>query len=271
MQGRDQPLLQPRQRRGVLEPQRTFNFGKRGTASVTLDLTRERASSCSASSRRRADVFIENNSAAVVGDSKHRLRRAVGRSTLRLIMVRFPGFGITGPYSAASGLRHAMEAVVGHTLVRGYADAGLHRDAADLPRRPQRRRARGLRGAGRAVRARAHRRGAARRPLAGRGGIDHLSYALMDCVHERPRARAPGQPPPVDGAATASTRAGDDGWTCLALAADSDEAFARSARMGQPGARGRRAFRGRRLAPPQPARPRPPIVAVDDHGDTHRD
>jgi crotonobetainyl-CoA:carnitine CoA-transferase CaiB-like acyl-CoA transferase len=35
-------------------------------------------------------------------------------------MVRFPGFGITGPYAHHKGYGTNMEAIAGHTMVRGY-------------------------------------------------------------------------------------------------------------------------------------------------------
>src|SRR5262249_8804001 len=69
----------------------------------------------------KADVFLKNNAAGVV---EHLV---IGWEVLhaanpRLIMVRFPGFGITGPYAHHKGYGHNMEAVIGHTMVRGYPD-----------------------------------------------------------------------------------------------------------------------------------------------------
>jgi crotonobetainyl-CoA:carnitine CoA-transferase CaiB-like acyl-CoA transferase len=38
-------------------------------------------------------------------------------------MVRFPGFGLDGPYAHFKGYGATMEAVVGHTMLRGYRDS----------------------------------------------------------------------------------------------------------------------------------------------------
>lgn len=99
-----------------------YNYGKRGHKSITLDLTREEGRALFYDLVRVSDVFIENNAASVVeklGIDWPRL------STInsRLIMGRFPGFGITGPYRNFKGYAPTMGAAGGHTHLRGYADS----------------------------------------------------------------------------------------------------------------------------------------------------
>ncbi|MDA1062029.1 MAG: CaiB/BaiF CoA-transferase family protein [Chloroflexi bacterium] len=99
-----------------------FNFSKRGHKSVTLDLDREEGRELFYELVRNADVFMENNAAAVAGSLGIGWER-LSEVNPRLIMVRFPGFGITGPYAHFKGYGATMESVVGHTMVRGYRDS----------------------------------------------------------------------------------------------------------------------------------------------------
>jgi crotonobetainyl-CoA:carnitine CoA-transferase CaiB-like acyl-CoA transferase len=107
---------------GFWNRQAWFNFAKRGCKSVTLDLESARGKELFYTLARQADAFIENNAAAVVerlGLDYAKLCEA----NPRLIMVRFPGFGIEGPYRHFKGYGTIMEAVAGHTLLRGYEDS----------------------------------------------------------------------------------------------------------------------------------------------------
>ena len=68
------------------------------------------------------DVFLENNAADVV----EHLRidyETLSELNPRLVMARFPGFGISGPYRDFKGYAPTMEAVAGHTYLRGYRDS----------------------------------------------------------------------------------------------------------------------------------------------------
>ena len=99
-----------------------FNYAKRGHLSATFDLQSERGRELFLELVRKADVFVENNAAGVV---EH---LGIGWDALhaanpRLVMVRFPGFGITGPYAHYKGYGLQMEGVAGHTMVRGYPDS----------------------------------------------------------------------------------------------------------------------------------------------------
>ena len=96
-----------------------FNYGKRGCLSATFDLASERGHELFLELVKQADVFLENNAANVVENL------GIGWDVLhaanpQLIMVRFPGFGITGPYAHYKGYGLQMEGVAGHTMVRGY-------------------------------------------------------------------------------------------------------------------------------------------------------
>ncbi len=99
-----------------------FNYAKRGCLSATFDLSGERGHELFLELIRKADVFLENNAANVVENL------GIGWDVLhaanpQLIMVRFPGFGIIGPYAHYKGYGLQMEAVAGHTMVRGYPDS----------------------------------------------------------------------------------------------------------------------------------------------------
>jgi crotonobetainyl-CoA:carnitine CoA-transferase CaiB-like acyl-CoA transferase len=106
---------------GFWNRQSYFNYGKRGHRSVTLDITRPEGLRLFDDLVRTSDVFIENNAAAVAEKWNIDYPRL---STLnpRLIMVRFPGYGIDGPYKHYKGYGVNVEAVVGHTTLRGYRD-----------------------------------------------------------------------------------------------------------------------------------------------------
>lgn len=107
---------------GFWNLQAFFNFTKRGHRSVTVDLRREEGRELFFGLVREADVFMENNAANVVehlGVDYERLSAV----NPRLIMMRFPGFGIDGPYKHFKGYGATMEAVVGHSLLRGYRDS----------------------------------------------------------------------------------------------------------------------------------------------------
>ena len=148
----------------------------------------------------RSDAFIENGAADVVGNL------GIDWETLsainpRLVMVRFPGFGIDGPYEHYKGYGNVMEAVAGHTMLRGYSDADPSLTPASLHGDPN---------AGATV-AFALQAALWARKRSGRGQLieisqaeavmQHLSYAFMDYSMNRraPRARratrTPRSPP----------------------------------------------------------------------------
>ena len=80
-----------------------FNYAKRGCLSATFDLQSERGHELFLELVKQSDVFLENNAANVV-DTLGIGWDVLHAANPRLIMVRFPGFGITGPYAALQGL-----------------------------------------------------------------------------------------------------------------------------------------------------------------------
>ncbi len=99
-----------------------FNSVGRNKKSVTIDLTRKEGQEAFYRLAANSDVFIENNAPDVVK------RFNITYDDLKqhnpeLIMASLPAFGATGPYSFFRAYGANMEAVVGHTLLRGYTDA----------------------------------------------------------------------------------------------------------------------------------------------------
>ena len=105
---------------GFWDRQVWFNYGKRGCLSATFDLQSERGHELFLELVKQSDVFLENNAASVV-DTLGIGWEVLHAANPQLIMVRFPGFGLTGPYAHHKGIGTNMEAVAGHTMVRGYA------------------------------------------------------------------------------------------------------------------------------------------------------
>ena len=98
-----------------------FNSVGRNKKSVTMDLTRAEGKAAFYRLIERSDVYIENNSPDVV-QRLGLIYDALGKVNPRLVMLSMPAFGTTGPYSRFRAFGANMEAVVGHTLLRGYAD-----------------------------------------------------------------------------------------------------------------------------------------------------
>ena len=69
----------------------------------------------------KSDVFFENNAVGTIE------KLGFDYETLRswkddIVMVRAPGYGLTGPYREARTLGVHLESVMGHSLLRGYRD-----------------------------------------------------------------------------------------------------------------------------------------------------
>ncbi len=114
----------------------TFNYAGRNKRSVTMDLTRPRGREMFLRLVAKCDALIENNAAGTLeklGLTYETLRQA----NPSLVMVSLPGYGLTGPYKYFKGYGANVEAITGHTLLRGYPDmdptatyAVYHADAA---------------------------------------------------------------------------------------------------------------------------------------------
>ena len=123
---RNQPLFtggypdrQPGERPWNRSP--IFNASGRNKLSMTVDLSKARGIEIFKELARTADVFVENNVAGRMD------RLGIDYDMLRelkedIIMLRMPAYGTTGPYRDFRAFGVHIEGVIGHTLVRGYAD-----------------------------------------------------------------------------------------------------------------------------------------------------
>jgi len=96
----------------------SVNSSKRG---VTLDLTRPEGVEVLERLLRTADVLIENFTPRVMEHFGLGWER-VHEVNPRLIMVRMPAFGLTGPWRDRTGFAQTMEAMSGMAWVTGYPD-----------------------------------------------------------------------------------------------------------------------------------------------------
>ena len=210
----------------------TFNFAKRGHRSVTVDLGRPEGRELFYGLVREADVFMENNAADVVEQLGIDWAQ-LSAINPRLIMIRFPGFGIDGPYKDFKGFGATMEAIVGHSYLRGYRDSDPSATPPVYHGDPN---AGGS--AAFAIQAALY-----ARERTGQGQlidlsqaeavIHHTSYSLMDYVMNE-RVHEPwGNRHPWMAPYGVFPCRGDYRW--LALAVDTDEAFAAlCGEMGRP-------------------------------------
>lgn len=99
----------------------TFVQLYRNKRSVTIDATSEEGKEFVRRLVEQSDVFVENNAVGTIeklGFDYDWLRAAKDD----IIMLRAPGYGLTGPYREARTLGVHLESVMGHTLLRGYRD-----------------------------------------------------------------------------------------------------------------------------------------------------
>ena len=100
----------------------TFVSLYRNKKSVTLDLRTEEGKGYFRRLVEISDVVYENNATATMeklGITYDWLKRIKPD----IIMMRVPAYGSTGPYFDARALGVHLEAVMGHSLLRGYEDA----------------------------------------------------------------------------------------------------------------------------------------------------
>ncbi len=100
----------------------TFVSLYRNKKSFTVDLRRPEGMAALKKLVSVSDVVYENNATGTMeklGITYHWLRAA----NPDIIFVRVPAYGSTGPYAHARALGVHLEAVMGHTLLRGYDDA----------------------------------------------------------------------------------------------------------------------------------------------------
>ncbi len=217
---------------GFWNRQAWFNYGKRGCKSITLDLNRDEGRELFLRLVEVSDAFLENNAAGVV-ESLGISWETLSQVNPRLLMVRFPGFGLSGRYAHFKGFGSNMEAVAGHTMLRGYRDADPSATPSSLHGDPN---------AG-ALTAFAVQAGLIARERTGEGQLielsqaeavaHHIPYDLMDyALNERQHPHWGNRHPSMApyGVFRCS---GDDRWVAIAI--PSDEAFAALCEeLGQP-------------------------------------
>ena len=103
-----------------------FNALNRNKLSVTLDLASPEGLECFKDLVSLSDVVYSNYAFGVVD------RLGIDYETLRqikpdLIMVLMPGYGNTGPYRRYRSMGMTIDAVTGHSALRGYPDEDLSR------------------------------------------------------------------------------------------------------------------------------------------------
>jgi crotonobetainyl-CoA:carnitine CoA-transferase CaiB-like acyl-CoA transferase len=113
-----------------------FNAHARNKRSVTLDLRRPLGREALLKLAERCDVVVENNSVDLL-DKLGLGWDVLHQRNQRLIMVRMPSVGLSGPYRNYVGFGVNFEALCGLGAIRGYPDADLsendsvfHMDAA---------------------------------------------------------------------------------------------------------------------------------------------
>ena len=210
-----------------------FNYGKRNCLSVTIDIARPRGRALFLQLAAKSDVFLENNAAHVVE------KWGIDYPDLltvnpRIIMLRFPGFGITGPYKHFKGYGANVEAAVGHTALRGYRESDPSHTPAIFHADP----AAGAHGVFAILSALYYRERTGKGQLIdmsqGESVIHHLAHAFIDfSMNRRVQPHWGNRHPSMAPHGIFPCRS-EDSW--IALAIPDDESFSRLCLvMGQPG------------------------------------
>jgi crotonobetainyl-CoA:carnitine CoA-transferase CaiB-like acyl-CoA transferase len=100
----------------------SFNSHARNKLSMTADIMSPEGREAFLRLIEECDVFVENNVPETIekaGIGWEELRRV----NPRLIMVRMPGYGLTGPYKNFRAFGTHVESMVGFHALRGYPDA----------------------------------------------------------------------------------------------------------------------------------------------------
>ena len=101
----------------------SFNSHARNKRSMTCDIMSPEGREAFLKLIEHCDVLVENNVPTTIdkaGIAYDQLREI----NPRLIMLRMPAFGLQGPYSGFRAFGLHVEAMVGHTHLRGYPDMG---------------------------------------------------------------------------------------------------------------------------------------------------
>ncbi len=98
-----------------------FNIHARNKRSATVDLLRPEGREAFLRLIERSDVLVENNAVGVMDKLGLSWEQLHERND-RLIMLRMPALGLTGPRSSYVGFGANFEALCGLTSLRGYTD-----------------------------------------------------------------------------------------------------------------------------------------------------
>jgi crotonobetainyl-CoA:carnitine CoA-transferase CaiB-like acyl-CoA transferase len=98
-----------------------FNVLARNKLSMTADLTRPKGKEIFKDLIKISDIFVENNAVNTM-DKLGLNYGELSRVKPDLIMISMPAFGTTGPYRTYKGFGPIIEALSGHTWLRGYPD-----------------------------------------------------------------------------------------------------------------------------------------------------
>ena len=101
----------------------SFNSHARNKRSMTCDIMSPEGREAFLKLIEQCDVLVENNVPTTIDKANigwDELRKV----NPRLIMLRMPAFGLEGPYASYRAFGLHVEAMVGHTHLRGYPDRG---------------------------------------------------------------------------------------------------------------------------------------------------
>ena len=111
--------------------------GERRTSAASPSTSPDpRASSCSSSSLRTADVLVENYTPRVMEQFGLGVGARPRASTPTLVMVRMPAFGLDGPWRDRTGFAQTMESITGMAWLTGFPTARRCSCAARATRSP---------------------------------------------------------------------------------------------------------------------------------------
>lgn len=97
----------------------TFNSHARNKLSVTADITRPEGREAFRRLIAACDVMVENNVPETI-EKAGLTYEALSQINPRLIQLRMPAFGLSGPYKNYRAYGTHIEAMVGHHYIRGY-------------------------------------------------------------------------------------------------------------------------------------------------------
>ncbi len=209
----------------------TFNYGLRGNLSMTVDLRRPEGRDIFLRLAKISDVVYENGVQvmAKLGLTYDVIKEA----NPQIIMLSFPGYGIEGPYKHFKGYGANVEALVGHTWLRGYPDSDPTETSSIYHGDP----AAGASAAFALLSALYHRRKTGEGQFIdmaqSENVIHHLSQAVMDFSMNGRVQGTMGNRDPSRAPQGAYRCQGNDSWIAISVGSDA-EFVALCRAMGQP-------------------------------------